>query len=189
MAGGPPRVDRHTRRRSVQAYAAWQVMPAKLRRDPKPAPARAPTARAPTASKPPQGSWPGSIPKARPWPCRRQADAGQWLSTAPSACYARTSSSGPPAHHHCPHLQVPPPPRTVGPATDPQQRWGQLARLLHDGSLNIIDRVAGCLLLLSGQQQSRIAAMTTDQVVRRSDGVFVHLGKCEIPTPEPSAAC
>ncbi len=27
--------------------------------------------------------------------------------------------------------------------------------------------------------------MTTDQVVRRSDGVFVHLGKCEIPTPEP----
>jgi hypothetical protein len=27
--------------------------------------------------------------------------------------------------------------------------------------------------------------MTIGQVARRSDGVFVHLGKCEIPTPEP----
>ncbi|HUY48338.1 MAG TPA: hypothetical protein VMV92_21845 [Streptosporangiaceae bacterium] len=114
-----------------------------------------------------------------------QADADQWLSTAPSACYIRDFLLWAAGHHHCPPLQVPPPPRTAGTATDPGQRWEQLARLLHDDSLDITDRVAGSLLLLFGQQQSRIAAMTTDQVVRHDDGVFVNLGKCEIPTPQP----
>jgi hypothetical protein len=113
-----------------------------------------------------------------------QADADQWLSTAPSACYARDFLLWAAGHRHCPALQIPPPPRTAGTATGPAQRWEHLARLLHDDSLDIIDRVAGSLLLLFGQQQTRIAAMTTDQIVRRDDGVFVNLGKCEIPTPE-----
>jgi hypothetical protein len=169
----------------VQAYAAWQVM-RRLRRRAEASPRpRTHTAHARNCLKAAAGFLAWLDTQGQTLACCRQADAEQWLSTAPSACYARDFLLWAAGHHHCPHLQVPTPPRTAGPATGPQQRWDQLARLLHDDSLDIIDRVAGCLLLLFGQQQSRTAAMTTDQVIRRSDGVYVHLGKCEIPTPEP----
>ncbi len=61
-------------------------------------------------------------------------------------------------------------------------------RLLHDGSLDPADRVAGCLLLLYGQQLSRIAAITTGQVSRRDDAVFVRFGQHDVPVPEPLGA-
>lgn len=172
-------------RRIVQAYAAWQVM-RRLRRRAEASPRpRTHTAHARNCLKAAAAFLAWLDTQGQTLARCRQADADRWLSTAPSACYARDFLLWAADHHHCPHLQVPPPPRTAGPATSPQQRWDQLTRLLHDDSLDIVDRVAGCLLLLFGQQQSRIAAMTTDQVIRRSDGVFVHLGKCEIPTPEP----
>jgi integrase len=175
-------------RRLVQTYAAWQVM-RRLRRRSEASPRpRTTTAHARNCIKAAARFLAWLDTQGQTLASCRQADAEQWLSTAPGACYARDFLLWAASHHHCPHLQIPPPPRTAGPATEPQQRWDQLARLLHDDSLDIIDRVAGCLLLLYGQQQSRIAAMTTDQVARRSDGVFVHLGKYEIPTPEPLAS-
>src|SRR5260370_19216928 len=59
------------------------------------------------------------------------------------------------------------------------------ARLLHDGSLDPTDQVADCLLLLYGQQLSRIAALTTGQVTRRDDAVFVRFGQHDVPIPGP----
>ncbi len=59
------------------------------------------------------------------------------------------------------------------------------ARLLHDGSLDPTDQVADCLLLLYGQQLSRIAALTTGQVTRRDDAVFVRFGQHDVPVPGP----
>ncbi|MGH3548595.1 MAG: hypothetical protein ACRDQU_10905 [Pseudonocardiaceae bacterium] len=82
----------------------------------------------------------------------------------------------------------PRPPRHTGTATDPDQRWTQLARLLHDDSLDTLDRVTGCLLLLLGQQQSRIATMTTDRVIHRDGEVFIRSGRHELPIPEPLQA-
>ncbi|MGH3857497.1 MAG: hypothetical protein ACRDR6_29225, partial [Pseudonocardiaceae bacterium] len=81
-----------------------------------------------------------------------------------------------------------PPTAHIGTATDPDQRWTQLTRLLHDDNLNIIDRITGCLLLLFGQQQSRIATMTTDQVIRRDGEVFLRFGRHELPVPPPLQA-
>ncbi len=38
----------------------------------------------------------------------------------------------------------------------------------------LIDRVAGLLVLLFGQQQSRIATMTTNQIIHRDDSGHLH---------------
>ena len=70
------------------------------------------------------------------------------------------------------------------PRTD--QRCHPAARLLHDDRLDLTDRVAGGLLLLYGQQLSRIAAMTTDQVTICDDEVLLRLGPHAIPSPDHS---
>jgi hypothetical protein len=118
----------------------------------------------------------------------RQASIDQWLTTGPSACHVRDFLTWAADHGHCDEFTIPGPPRHTGTATDPDQRWTLLARLLHDNSLDIIDRVTGCLLLLFGQQQSRIATMTTDQIIHRDGEVFVRFGHHEVPVPPPLQA-
>jgi hypothetical protein len=87
----------------------------------------------------------------------------------------------------CPPLDVPGPARRSGTAASQDERWAQAARLLHDGTLDLTDRAAGCLLLLYGQQLSRIAAMTTSQVTSRDGTVFVRLGRHDAPVPGQQA--
>jgi hypothetical protein len=60
-------------------------------------------------------------------------------------------------HHHCPALLVPALRTTTGAATDADTRWTLIARLLHDNTLELTDRVAGAFPLCYGQQLSRIA--------------------------------
>ena len=91
-------------------------------------------------------------------------------------------------HGHCDQFTVPGPERHTGTATDPDQRWALLTRLLHDDRLDVVDRVAGCLVLLFGQQQSRIAVMTTNQVSHRDGEVFVRFSRHDLPVPEPLGA-
>jgi hypothetical protein len=59
--------------------------------------------------------------------------------------------------------------------------------MLHDDTLELTDRVAGALLLLYGQQLSRITTMTTDQIVRRGEQVTVRFGRDDIDIPQPLA--
>ncbi len=89
------------------------------------------------------------------------------------------------ARGHCPALHVPRPARRAGTATSQDQRWAQAARLLHDATLDLTDRAAGCLLLLYGQQLSRIAAMTTSQVTSHDGTVHIRFGDHHVPVPEP----
>ncbi len=114
-----------------------------------------------------------------------QADVEDWLTTGPGACHVRDFLTWAAGQEHRPAFDIPGPQRRTGTATDPDQRRAQLTRLLHDDNLDVVDRVAGCLVLLFGQQQSRIAAMTTDQVTNRDDDVFVRFGRHEVPVPEP----
>jgi hypothetical protein len=60
-----------------------------------------------------------------------------------------------------------------------------VARLLHDSTMQLVDRVAGCMVLLFGQPQSKIAAMTSDQVTHAGDTVTIRLGRHDIPVPDP----
>jgi len=114
-----------------------------------------------------------------------QADADAWLATGPAACQVRDFLSWAAAHGHCQHFTLPARARADGTAASQEQRWALAARLLHDDTLDPTDRAAGCLVLLYGQQLSRIATMTTSQVTTRADTVHVCLGDHDVPVPEP----
>jgi hypothetical protein len=114
-----------------------------------------------------------------------QADIDEWVTTGPSASYARTFLNWAADHGHCRPFTIPAPQRRAGPATDPDQRWAMVSRLLHDDTLHLIDRVAGCLVLLFGQPQSRITTMTTDQITDTGDTVTIQFGRHDLPVPDP----
>ncbi|MGE5291118.1 MAG: hypothetical protein ACM3ML_28755 [Micromonosporaceae bacterium] len=113
----------------------------------------------------------------------KQSDVDLWLETGPSAGSVRDFLLWAAEHHHCQALHVAPPPRNNAATSDPEQRWEQITRLLHDENLDLTDRVAGCLLLLYGQQLSRIA-MTTDQVTNHNGTVSIRFGRDAIHLPD-----
>lgn len=116
-----------------------------------------------------------------------QADLDDWLTGGPARYDIRDFLLWAAERRHCRPFAVPNPGRNPGTATDDAQRWTHLARLLHDETLELTDRVAGALLLLYGQQLSRITAITTEQVHHRDNQVFLRLGRDEITIPEPLA--
>jgi hypothetical protein len=115
----------------------------------------------------------------------RQADVEDWLATGPGAGYVREFLTWSARHGHCPRFDVPGPQRRTGTAITDNRRWDLAARLLHDDSIEVTDRVAGCLVLLYGQAMTRIAALATGQVTRHDDGVTIQLGRHDVPVPGP----
>jgi len=116
-----------------------------------------------------------------------QGDVDTWLAGGPAGYPVRDFLGWAAEHHHCPAMLVPALGRTTGTATDADERWMLIARLLHDNTLELTDRVAGAFLLCYGQQLSRIAVMTTEQVHRQHDPDIVTLrfGAHDITIPEP----
>jgi integrase len=115
----------------------------------------------------------------------RQADVDAWLATGPAACQVRDFLAWAATHKHCQDFTLPGPVRISGTTASQDQRWALAARLLHDDTLDLTDRAAGCLLLLYGQQLSRITAMTTSQITSNDGTVFVRFGHHNVPVPEP----
>jgi hypothetical protein len=73
--------------------------------------------------------------------------------------------------------------RHAGPAISDSRRWEHATRLLRDDSIEPADRAAGCLVLLYGQNVTRIAALPTSHVTRHDGDVRIRLGKHDIPVP------
>ena len=63
-----------------------------------------------------------------------------------------------------------------------------MTRLLHEDSIQVTDRDAGCLVLLFGQNMTRVAAMTTSQVTRHGNDLYRAFGQHEVPVPQRSRA-
>lgn len=83
-------------------------------------------------------------------------------------------------------LTAPPPGtrRHVDPL-DPHERLRLVRRLLDDESLDLSDRVAGCLVLLFAQPISRLVLLTKDDVQDHHGRLFISLGREPLLLPEP----
>ncbi len=116
-----------------------------------------------------------------------QGDIDTWLSGGPARYQVRDFLLWAATAGHARRLTVPTTRSRTGPSGSDEQRWAQVRRLLHDDTLELTDRVAGTLLLLYGQQLSRIAAMTTDQIITQADKVFLRFCRDDVHIPEPLA--
>jgi hypothetical protein len=112
-----------------------------------------------------------------------QGHVETWLATGPAAYDVRDFLAWAADRKHCAALEIPGPQRKAGAAASPEQRWELIHRLLDDETLDLTDRAAGCLLLLFGQHLSRIAVMTTGQIITQDDQVLVRFGQHEVPVP------
>jgi hypothetical protein len=97
----------------------------------------------------------------KPDPADTRDSRSDWIADAPSrALPTRDFADG--AHHGrlIPALQIRrPPPRSTGTAIEHSTRLRQARALLHDGTLGLTVRIAGCRVLLYGQHVSRIVTL------------------------------
>ncbi|MDP9117968.1 MAG: hypothetical protein M3O28_12055, partial [Actinomycetota bacterium] len=68
-----------------------------------------------------------------------------------------------------------------------EARWEQARWLLHDHTVNPIDRVAGLLVLLYAQTPATISRLTLQQVSTADGTVHLRLGQEPIALPQPLA--
>ncbi len=157
-------IDRPTDRRTIQAYTTWRVL-RKLRRraETNPGP-RTATAHVRTQIK--------TAVRLLDWldqhdttlPELTQTDIDAWLATGPGAYNARDFILWAAQTGRCQPVTIPAATANPGTTTDPDTRWNIIRGLLHDDTLELTDRVAGCLVLLYAQPLSRITLITRDQI-------------------------
>jgi hypothetical protein len=68
-----------------------------------------------------------------------------------------------------------------------EARLNVVRRLLHDGDLDLRDRVAGLLILIYAQPLTRILALKIDDLVIDGRRVYLRLGRDPVELPEPLA--
>lgn len=117
----------------------------------------------------------------------RQADLDAWL-TSDQASHRRdaghfarwanrqklTSLEFPATRWHGPI-------RTI----DTETRWAQSRWLLHDHTLDPVDRVAGLLVLLYAQTPAAVSRLTLEHVENAGRAVHLRLGREPVTLPEP----
>jgi len=116
-----------------------------------------------------------------------QHDIDRWLAGPPSRRYARHFLTWTAQQQITETLTIPTAPVRAGTALDSEHRWDIARRLLHDNTLDLVDRVAGCFVLLYAQPLSRIATMTTDQINHSPDTVSIRFALHDVDIPEPLA--
>jgi hypothetical protein len=119
----------------------------------------------------------------------RQGDIDRWFDQGlPSADRVSDFLDWVKGHKLTADLDVAPSHQRSGATMDEDTRWSLVHRLLRDDTLETGDRVAGCLVLLYGQQVSRIATLTRDQVCITDEHVHLKVGTASIDMPEPLAS-
>jgi len=85
-------------------------------------------------------------------------------------------------------VEAPPKTWREGTGIDEDERWAIVRRLLHDDSIDIVDRVAGLFVLLFAQQLTTLSRLTVDDVVVEDDQVSVRFGPDPAELPDPLGA-
>jgi hypothetical protein len=118
-----------------------------------------------------------------------QADIDEWLLTGPTTLRREVADFlGWSAYRRLtPKLTATRAASPAGPTTSEADYWRLAGRLLHDDGIATVDRVAGSFVLLYGQQLSRIAAMTRDQIHDHGQALSVRFGTADIEILEPLA--
>ncbi|KOV84627.1 hypothetical protein ADL03_15125 [Nocardia sp. NRRL S-836] len=119
-----------------------------------------------------------------------QADIDQWLADGSTYRHGtRTFVSWAVRRGHAGAIEVPARSQANLRTSfiDSDERWSKAKELLHDTTLDPVDRVAGLLLLLFAQPLTRTATITLDLVTQRvSDrAVLLHLGNKPLELPPP----
>jgi hypothetical protein len=176
-------------RRTLTAYARWRVLQrARWNASHRPAPHTATrAARLRLRSAAALLEW----LRARGTPLSSVGQAGLdcWLLTGPPALREAAGDflTWAAARRLAPPLTLSRRQSRAGPAAGEDTRWALARRLLHEPGIAAIDRVAGCFLLLYGQQLSRIAGMTRAQVRDHATVLTVRFGRSDAAIPEPLA--
>jgi hypothetical protein len=115
-----------------------------------------------------------------------QADIDVWLSTGPATrLHSRTFIRWAMTTRRSPTFDLPPD-RSAEPRPMPeQQRLALLDRLLHDDHIDLVDRVAGSLVVLYALPSSRIHRLRLTDLHAGPDGLMVQLGADPVPVPAP----
>lgn len=173
--------------RQLRSYATWRVLRRTRQRAERGDRARTPTTHARSCLNAAIAFFEFLDQRHRALADCTQADIDDWLTKGPpSAALVNDFLDWAATRKMAARFTLPSQPRRGGPATDNETRWSIVRQLLHDESIDLVDRVAGCLVLLYGQQLTRIAALRRDQVTVTADGsTQLLLGDTHIEVPPP----
>jgi hypothetical protein len=173
-------------RRLLRSYARWRVLRRARQRSEAAGSARTPTRHAKVCLNSATAFLAYLAARQRDLGICTQGDVDDWLAEGPpSAPCARDFLEWAGDRKLTGRFIITGQPRRGGPAADDAKRWATARRLLHDEGLGLGDRVAGTLVLVYGQQLSRIVALTRDQVEVSPGGTALHLGTTPIDVPSP----
>jgi len=175
-------------RRLLRSYATWRVLRRARRRGETSGPLRTPTTHAKTNLNAAIAFMEFLEQRGHDLAACTQTDIDAWLDEGPP-CAPRVVDfiDWAATNKLIERFGIPATPRRQGPTLDDETRWSILRRFLHDDGIELTDRVAGCLVLLYGQQLSRIVALTRDQITTNDNIVQLKLGTIHIEVPEPLA--
>jgi hypothetical protein len=117
-----------------------------------------------------------------------QGDIDTWFAQGPSTCMqARSFLSWSIRTHRREPLELPPD-RPAAPRGIPEhERLDLLARFLADDDVDLVDRVAGCLVLLYALPLTRINRLRTGDFEQADDALALRIGEDLVPVPSPLA--
>jgi hypothetical protein len=117
-----------------------------------------------------------------------QSDVDAWFATGPSTrLHARSFLNWATRTHRRPALRLPPD-HAAAPRPMPEgDRLDLLNRFLFDESIDLVDRVAGCLVLLYALPITRINRLCVADFEPTDDGLSVRISDDLVPIPAPLA--
>jgi integrase len=118
-----------------------------------------------------------------------QGDIDAWFAAGSSTrLHSRSFLSWAIRTHRRPTLRLPPDHHAAPQPMPEGERLDLLSRFLSDESIDLVDRVAGCLVLLYALPVSRINRLATGDFAPSEDGLSLRISDDLVPVPAPLAA-